>query len=205
VLLCAKLNFDMPQALQCSAEADHDPVGHCPRFRRTWRSKNMDWVSTIGVYAGTVVIAGCVIEYFLRMLRCWMIGRDRTITDWAKCVWRGHQWAWCAWHNEQDGSRVRGVPPWLTGVVERLVFTTVAAASPQDAPTLMAAWVGLKFAANWQRDLLEKDDAKKLERIRLGFSALLVDLASMFIAWLGGYYIHHHPPSTGIAIMVIGL
>lgn len=79
-----------------------------------------------------------------------------------------------------EGSK--GVPPWLTGVVERLFFTVLVGLEVSGAPTAMVGWLALKLATNWNHpDWKDKPNARTF-----ALSALLGGLVSMFFAMIGG-------------------
>src|SRR3989442_1456443 len=44
-----------------------------------------------------------------------------------------------------------GVPPWLTGIIERLFFTVAVAFDLSGVATAMMAWMAIKLATNWNR------------------------------------------------------
>ena len=85
---------------------------------------------------------------------------------------------------EKD-TKGKRVPPWVTGVVERLFFTCFAAFSFQAAPGAMITWIGLKMLTNWNR-LSSPDAAENQKQRALAFSALLGGLVSMLFALIGG-------------------
>lgn len=93
---------------------------------------------------------------------------------------------------ERDNERVA---PWLTGMIERFAFTFVVMAYPGGAAAGMFGWLGLKMAANWNKDAIttisEEDDRKaarfeKLTWNRHAFLGLLTGFISMCFAWVGG-------------------
>jgi hypothetical protein len=74
------------------------------------------------------------------------------------------------------------VPPWITGVVERLVFATLVGLNVPGAATAMMGWLALKLATNWNRkDMDENPKARPF-----AFTALLAGLVSMLFAAVGG-------------------
>jgi hypothetical protein len=75
-----------------------------------------------------------------------------------------------------------GVPPWLTGMIERLFFSTLVAFNVAGIAAAMIGWIALKLATNWNRDYWKKTPSARL----FGFSALLAGLVSMLFAFLGG-------------------
>jgi hypothetical protein len=78
--------------------------------------------------------------------------------------------------------KIKRVPPWLTGVVERFVFTVFVGLGVAGATTAMMGWLAIKLATNWNRK-----DMESLASARpFSFSALLAGLISMMFAALGG-------------------
>jgi hypothetical protein len=61
-----------------------------------------------------------------------------------------------------EGSK--GIPPWLTGVVERLFFTVLIGLEVSGAPTSMVGWLALKLATNWNHP--DWKDNQTLEPLR---------------------------------------
>ena len=79
-----------------------------------------------------------------------------------------------------EGSK--GVPPWLTGIIERLFFTVLIGLDVSGVPTAMVGWLALKLATNWNHpDWKNKPNARTF-----ALSALLGGLVSMFFAMIGG-------------------
>jgi len=76
------------------------------------------------------------------------------------------------WHGVQD------IPPWLTGVIERLFFTVVVAFNVPGAVVAMIAWLGVKMATDWNRPPATPPAG--------AMSALLGGLVSMLFAVAGG-------------------
>ena len=80
-----------------------------------------------------------------------------------------------------DKPRRASVPAAITGLIERAVFTLLIAYEVEDIGTLMAGWLALKLASNWNRpERTGKDTAA------FAFTALLAGLVSMAVAALGG-------------------
>lgn len=80
-----------------------------------------------------------------------------------------------------DDSEKR-VPPWLTGVTERLFFTVLVGLDIPGVSAAMVGWLALKLATNWNHPAWkERTDARTF-----GLSALLAGLVSMMFALLGG-------------------
>ena len=63
---------------------------------------------------------------FLKVLRFWMVSAE-----------------------QPQRPLLKEVPPWLTGIVERPLFTILVGASFEGFPTAMMAWLALKMATNW--------------------------------------------------------
>jgi len=77
----------------------------------------------------------------------------------------------------------RGIPAWLTGVVERSFFTVLVGLQVAGVPTAMMAWLAVKLATNWNHP-----DWQKTRDLRTyAFSALLGGLVSMLFAFIGGF------------------
>lgn len=83
-------------------------------------------------------------------------------------------------------AKVKGVPGWLTGVIERLFFTLLIAANVQGVPTAMMAWIGLKLATNWNHPRWKDEPAQWTV---FAFTALLAGLVSMLFAYIGGWIV----------------
>jgi hypothetical protein len=78
-----------------------------------------------------------------------------------------------------------GVPPELTGTIERLFFTIIVAFDVSGAATAMIGWETLKLLTNWNRQGTQSE--KDQEQWRAwAFSALIGGLASMLFALIGG-------------------
>ncbi len=80
---------------------------------------------------------------------------------------------------------VKGVPAWLTGVIERLFFALVIAFNITGAAIAMIGWLTLKMVTNWNRPGPEQDRV----RIVNAFAALLAGIVSMLFAMVGGLII----------------
>ena len=75
-----------------------------------------------------------------------------------------------------------GIPAWLTGATERLLFTMLVAFDFDGIAPAMMAWLALKLASNWNR--LGREVG------RFGaFSALLAGALSMLFSLAGGLII----------------
>ena len=84
----------------------------------------------------------------------------------------------------------KGIPSGITGLIERLGFTLLVIVQPAAAPTAMMGWLGLKMAANWNKDVTPAGavdaEARKTAWNRHAFAAILTGLVSMGFAWMGG-------------------
>ena len=93
-----------------------------------------------------------------------------------------------AWLRDKHGVKKpegeKSVPPWITGLVERLFFTTAVVFAPLAAVTAMIAWIGIKMASHWARLQTKGSDFRFLL-----ISAVLAGLVSMFFALIGGLII----------------
>lgn len=88
--------------------------------------------------------------------------------------------------NELHGGQYRRVPSWVTGVVERLFFTTAVAYDLSGAAVAMIGWITLKLAINWNRAFRSDQDQHSPPRVQRAFAAMLAGMASMWLAVLGG-------------------
>jgi hypothetical protein len=59
---------------------------------------------------------------------------------------------------ERDSERI---PPWLTGLIEKLAFTLFVILQPVVALPAMMAWLALKMAANWNKSVPTRSDPEK--------------------------------------------
>jgi hypothetical protein len=82
--------------------------------------------------------------------------------------------------------KLEAIPASLTGLLERLFFTIVIGVRDveltSEIPMAMVAWLGLKLAANWNRDEHELKDKSRAGAV----SAALAGLVSMLFAFVGG-------------------
>ena len=79
----------------------------------------------------------------------------------------------------------------ITGTLERLVFTTLMIAKPETALIGMGAWLGLKMAASWNKELDAIYPGYPKAKSRLitaghAFLALQTGFASMALAGAAG-------------------
>lgn len=77
----------------------------------------------------------------------------------------------------------RPVPGWLTGLIERLLFTWLVALSVSGTAVAMIAWLSIKLAAGWNRP--EGEMSVAIWRGKAS-SALLAGVVSMLFALAGG-------------------
>lgn len=79
---------------------------------------------------------------------------------------------------------VRRLPPALTGVIERTFFTVALGMGGSGAVgeivAAMVGWIGIKLAANWNRE-----GASRLDHAR-GFVAILAGAISMIVSLIAG-------------------
>ena len=106
-----------------------------------------------------VLVGGIVTSLFVWLLRAWT-GAPKTTAQ------------------ADEG---RAVPPWLTGVVERLFFAVLVGLSVAGAPAAMMGWLALKLATNWNHSDVTVANARPL-----AFTALLGGVVSMLFALVGG-------------------
>lgn len=88
-------------------------------------------------------------------------------------------------HSLKLGKKPRsqsGVPPWVTGTIERLFFSVLVGFNVSGAPTAMIGWLALKLATVWNQPELKKHPNRKA----FALLALLAGLVSMLFAFLGG-------------------
>jgi hypothetical protein len=79
-------------------------------------------------------------------------------------------------------SRVKRVPSWLTGIVERLFFTIAVAYNVGGSITAMIGWIAVKLASRWIGPDNENGPGARF----LAFSSVLGGLVSMLFALVGG-------------------
>jgi hypothetical protein len=78
-----------------------------------------------------------------------------------------------------------GVPPFIVGTFERVLAFGLALYGVHEALTLLAAWLGAKLAASWQRFEVKTDEAGR--RVRVGtLLALIAGVISVAIGYLAG-------------------
>jgi hypothetical protein len=114
------------------------------------------WVLGLGF---AVLVGGIVTSLFVWLLRAWTGAPKATASA-------------------EEG---RSVPPWLTGVVERLFFAVLVGLSVPGAPAAMMGWLALKLATNWNHSDVTVANARPL-----AFTALLGGVVSMLFALVGG-------------------
>jgi hypothetical protein len=138
---------------------EHATDGAWVLWRTLQGDQNMKtW--TIGLFFSLVV--GSVVTWlFLKVLRCWLGASEP---------------------KPRLSAGSKGVPPWLTGMVERCFFTLLVALDVSGVPTAMVGWLAVKLATNWNHP----DWKDKLDTRTYAFSALLGGLVSMLFALVGG-------------------
>ena len=97
-------------------------------------------------------------------------------------LWALRKYQGLAEKPERSAGEPRRVPPWLTGVMERLFFTVVVAFDISGAAIAMIGWITLKLATNWNRPGTQSQERWSA----WAFSALIGGLVSMLFALLGG-------------------
>jgi hypothetical protein len=94
---------------------------------------------------------------------------------------------WLQARYKKPNTKPDPIPGWLTGVVERLLFTLVVGLEVGAAAPAMMAWIAAKMLAHWSRTLpsdIPKEE--RAEHILGAFAALLASAASMIFALIGG-------------------
>jgi hypothetical protein len=124
-----------------------------------------------------------VTRLFLTVLRRWMrLPEKPTGLDKSKKKDSDHEFALPDSVKPEAQGELRGVPPALTGLIERLFFTVFVAFDVPGVVAAMVGWMALKLATNWNLKYWEKTPSARM----FGFSALLAGLLSMLFAFLGG-------------------
>jgi len=118
----------------------------------------------------------------------WAIGMAFSLLIGAFTTWAFLTWLRAHLKLGEDplGRQAHGtlpVPPWLTGGMERLFFTSIIGLGISGAPIAMIGWITVKMVSNWNRPGIDPTDARP---VRGAFSALLAGLVSMFFAGVGG-------------------
>jgi len=103
------------------------------------------------------------------------------------------RWEWLGRHSAD-----------ITGLIERMVFTTLMIADPETALLGMGGWLGIKMAATWQRDISIEypDDPVRTRDDKLfwashAFLSLQTGFVSMAFAGAGGalaLWLLRYPP-----------
>jgi hypothetical protein len=98
---------------------------------------------------------------------------------------------------------VKGVPPWLIGSIERLVFGPAFYLAAKEAALGALVWLGLKMAANWEHAPEDTPDYPNLSLIhrRHSVRALLMGFISLAIAAVAGLLVHDGAASVEGAFM----
>jgi len=95
------------------------------------------------------------------------------------------------WHFKfEDDKKRKRIWPWLTGVVERLLFFLLIVATGNagiEVATAMLAWLALKLGANWNRRKLDTSVVDKNSEVATRtLLALLSGAISLAFAFAGG-------------------
>jgi hypothetical protein len=91
-----------------------------------------------------------------------------------------------------EASKIRGVPSWLTGVIETAVFAPAFVLAPNQAATGAFAWLALKMAVNWQREAPTNETVDRIKHARRAFLALLSGFLSLSVAAVAGLIVRGH-------------
>lgn len=113
-------------------------------------------------YIISMVLGGIVVWLFITFLRCYLKIAPVPKSD----------------------NDVLHVPAWITGVIERVFFTTVVAFEVPGAAIAMIGWLTLKMVTNWNRPGRNAEEDKTA--VPRAFSALLAGLVAMLFSMLGG-------------------
>lgn len=105
-------------------------------------------------------------------------------------LWVLRDW-WQKIEKEDLDPDSRPVPVWVTGGIERAIFSLPIAylPNPQNVSLIgagMIAWLALKMATNWNRIWAEEDEVKRTRRTRGALAALLAGVVSLSFAVWGG-------------------
>lgn len=79
----------------------------------------------------------------------------------------------------------RAIPPPVTGFMERAGVTTVTLVQPEIALFAIGAWLTLKMAAQWNKQV-PGTRRQQIVRARHAFFGLLSGALSCAIGWVGG-------------------
>lgn len=74
------------------------------------------------------------------------------------------------------------VPPWFTGITERIVFALFVGTNAPSVPPSRMTWLAVKLATNWNSQLWQGDTRART----FALTALLAGLVSMGCAYIGG-------------------
>jgi hypothetical protein len=84
-----------------------------------------------------------------------------------------------------------GVPPGIVGNFERLLAFFLVLFQVDGTYAILAAWLGAKLAASWQRVPIETEDAEAGRQVRAGtLSALIAGIVSVLVGVLVGLSVH---------------
>jgi hypothetical protein len=94
---------------------------------------------------------------------------------------------WVRANSDVDPKRPgrEGVPPCITGLVERTLAFAVAFANVEGAYVVLIAWMTAKLALNWNRPGADVKEDERQVRV-YGISALLAGTLSLGIGVIGG-------------------
>jgi hypothetical protein len=102
---------------------------------------------------------------------------------------------WLRTQSKVEGTRSAaeiGVPVWITGTFERLGAFGLGLFDANDAGLILAAWLGAKLAASWQRYPADEKDMEQNRKVRAGhLVALIVGTASVAFGFFAGLTVRH--------------
>lgn len=166
IMLLALAGFSIAGAMLAQQQDE-------PSWLATWCQMPLWFRFIVGVIAGlaaSIGVAEPIVPWFNRWLKARLP----------------------RYYEERDDERV---PPSLTGRIERFAFTFFVVAYPGGATAGMFVWLGLKMAANWNKDAITTvseevyRQAARFEKLvwnRHAFVGLLTGFVSMCFAWVGG-------------------
>lgn len=97
-------------------------------------------------------------------------------------VWLLERWLRLYTGEKSELQQRARVPGWITGFIERGVFTLFIAYEVLFVGALIVAWLGSKLASNWNRPAGNTDESW----IAFAFAALNLGLVSIAFAVIGG-------------------
>jgi hypothetical protein len=110
----------------------------------------------------------------------WVIGLFVSLGVGWLVTYQFVRWVRAHYRIEEHTGAAAFVPPWLTGLVERLFFTVLIAFNISGTAVAMIGWIAAKMAANWNRP------GTPVAFAGAALSALLGGMMSMLFALLGG-------------------